>query len=104
MNWPFGKLETRYLRVPFVQRFDVDELFFTVGAGLDTILFASNDDHLIVAQIPGAITVTDRRGFVLFIGLDKWIWIRTFVTFFSLNERSIEQREGISAFTIFNTC
>ena len=88
MTLPFGKFETRYLRVPFVQRFDVDELFFTVGTGLDTILFASNDDHLVVAQIPGAITVTDRRGLVLLIGLNEWIWIGTFVTFFSLNERS----------------
>lgn len=76
-----------YLRIPFIQCFNIDELFFTIRSDLNTVLFATNDDHLVVSQVPSAITVTNRSSFIFFVGLDERIWFLELVTFFTLDKR-----------------
>merc|ERR1719495_1775602 len=45
-------------RIPFVERLDVDELHFVVGALLNGVQLASADEGEIVAQVPLAVPLT----------------------------------------------
>lgn len=74
-----------YLGIPLVQGFDVHELIFAVRTCLNAILFATDDDFLVIAQIPRTITVGDRCGLVLLVRLDERIRVVELVSLLVLD-------------------
>ena len=79
-----GRVPLPCLGIPLVDRFDVDKLIFTVGSDLNAVLFAPDDNHLIVAQIPRTVAVGNRCSLALLVRLNERIRIGKSVAFFVL--------------------
>ena len=53
----------------------IDKLQFVIGSKLNCIVFGSGNELNIITEIPFSVSVSYRSNFVLFIFIQKWIFV-----------------------------